>query len=74
MEKKTRAEVCGIALADAVIEAAHLTYNAPRGIKIVKSCIKRLQDRMGEIQSKPAEPRYKKARYGKAKKRKAVKN
>jgi hypothetical protein len=44
-----------------------MTYNAPRGIKIVQSCIKRLQERIGEIQPKKATLTYKIARYGKKK-------
>ncbi len=64
MKKTARAELFGIALADIVIEAAHLTYNAPRGIKIVNSCIKQLQKRIKEIQPKKAKPEYKKSRYG----------
>ena len=64
MAKKTRAEKFGIALADIVIEAAHLTYNAPRGVQIVQACIERLQQRIAEIQPKKASPDYKKARYG----------
>lgn len=51
--------------ADSIIEAAHQTYNAPRGIAIVGACIKRLQERLPEIQPRKADPEYKKARYGK---------
>lgn len=65
MEKKTRAKMLGIAMADVVIETAHLTYKAIRGKQIVESCIKRLQERIGEIQPKKADSEYKKARYGK---------
>jgi hypothetical protein len=50
--------------ADSIMEAAHLTYNAPRGRKIVQSCIDRLHERIEEIQPKKATPEYKKARYG----------
>lgn len=64
MEKKSRATAFGVSLADAVIEAAHLTYNAARGKVIVKSCIARLQERAHEIQSRKAKPSYKEARYG----------
>ena len=60
----TRQEKLGIMFADAVIEAAHQTYNAPRGRKIVETCIKRLQERIEEIQPKKAKPSYKQARYG----------
>jgi hypothetical protein len=49
--------------ADVVMSSAHLTYNAPRGIKIVQSCIKRLQERIGEIQPKKASPEVLAARY-----------
>ena len=66
-EKKSRAEKFGIMQADNVIEAAHMTYNAPRGIRIVEACIKRLQERIGEIRPKEADPKYKRARYGKKK-------
>ncbi len=62
--EKTRVSAFGIALADVVIEAAHLTYNAPRGRKIVEICIKRLEERIIELQPKKAEVKYKKARYG----------
>ena len=68
MQKTTsRAEKFGKMLADTVIEAAHLTYNAPRGRKIVEACIKRLQERIDEIHEKKSDPEYKKARYGGAK-------
>ena len=62
--KITRQESLGILFADSIIEAAHQTYNATRGKAIVESCIKRLQERINELQSKPANPAYKKARYG----------
>jgi len=68
MGKETRVDTFGISLADIVIEAAHLTYNASRGKRIVEVCIKRLQERIHEIQPKKADPKYKKARYGKDKK------
>lgn len=68
MKKETRIEVLGISLADVIIEAMHLTYNAQRGKRIVEICIKRLQARIDEIQPKAADPKYKKARYGKDKK------
>jgi hypothetical protein len=64
MKKTTKAELLGEALADVVMKAAHITYNAPRGVKIVETCIKVLQKRIKEIQPKQAEPSYKKARYG----------
>jgi hypothetical protein len=66
-EKKSRAEIAGIMLDDAVMEVAHLTYNAPRGAKMIASCIARLQERIGEIQPKKADPKYKEARYGNGK-------
>jgi hypothetical protein len=66
-DKKSRAEIAGIMLADAAMEVAHLTYNAPRGTKMITACIARLQERIGEIQSKEADPKYKEARYGKRK-------
>jgi len=47
------------------MEAAHQTYNAGRGKKIVNACIERLQERIHELQPKKATPKYKKARYGK---------
>lgn len=59
----SRAEKLGKLFADNIIETAHLTYNAPRGIKIVESCILQLQLRIKEIQTKKATPKYKKARY-----------
>jgi len=68
MRKGTRVDAFGISLADVVIEAAHMTYNASRGRKIVEICIKRLQERIGEIKPKKADPDYKRARYGKDKK------
>jgi hypothetical protein len=64
MKKETRATDFGVSLADMVIEAAHLTYNASRGKVIVQSCIKQLQNRIHEIQPRKAKPSYKKARYG----------
>lgn len=65
MKNKSRAEKLGIMLADSIIEVAHLTYNAPRGKKIVETCINRLQERLSEIKPIPADPNYKEARYGK---------
>ncbi|MFA6183603.1 MAG: hypothetical protein WC682_00700 [Parcubacteria group bacterium] len=64
-KKLTRAEVFGINCADVIMEAAHMRYNAPSGKSIVASCIKRLQERIDELQSVSAKPAYKKARYGK---------
>ena len=68
MKKETRIDAFGISLADVVIGAAHLTYNAQRGKRIVEICIKRLQARIDEIQPKAADPKYKKAGYGQDKK------
>lgn len=68
MEKKTRVDAFAKALADNIIEAAHLTYNAQRGKRIIEVCIARLQERVSEIQSKKADPKYKEARYGKGRK------
>lgn len=62
--KKSRAEIFGIEMADAVMNAAHLTYNAPRGQVMISSCIKQLQARIHEIKPQKAKPAYKKARYG----------
>lgn len=70
--KTSRAEIFGNMLADVAMEAAHITYNAPRGIAVVKACIKRLQERIGEIQAKPATTEYKKARYGRRQKMKVT--
>lgn len=64
-KKITRREKFGIQCADLVMEAAHQTYNAGRGKKIVNACIERLQERIHELQPKKATPKYKKARYGK---------
>lgn len=65
MDNPSRARTLGIAIADNIIEAAHLTYNAGRGKALVETIIKRLQERINEIQPKKARPEYKKARYGK---------
>lgn len=65
MKESTRQELLGIMFADGIIEAAHQTYKASRGKAIIKACIKRLQERSGEIQPKKADPNYKEARYGK---------
>ncbi len=62
--RKTRAEVMGKMFADVIMESAHLTYNAPRGRKMVETCMKILQERIGELKEKKATPDYKKARYG----------
>ena len=64
MKNETRARAFGISLADAVIEAAHLTYNASRGKAIIESCVKQLQKRIHEIKPRKATPSYKEARYG----------
>jgi len=55
----------GIMIADVCIEIAHQRYNAPMGISIVNACIKRLQERVGEIKPNKATKKYKEARYGK---------
>ena len=70
MRKKTKADKLGIALADVVMKTGHMTYNAYRGRRIVAVCIEVLQKRIGEIQPKKADPKYKEARYGKKKKSK----
>jgi hypothetical protein len=67
-EKETRAVALGRLLADVAMESAHLTYNAQRGMKIIKACIERLQERIDEIQPKKATPEYKEARYGQKRK------
>ncbi len=64
MKKPTRDSQLGIMFADAVMGAAHQRYNARGGKAIVESCIARLQERIGEIQPKKADPKYKEARYG----------
>jgi len=64
VKKPTRQDTLGIKFADCIIEAAHQTYNAPRGKAIVEACIKRLQERLPEIQPRKADPKYKKSRYG----------
>lgn len=61
--KLTRQEKLGILFADSIIEAAHLTYNAQRGRKIILSCIDRLNKRLNEIKPRKADPIYKKQRY-----------
>ena len=68
MEKMSNAEELGMAQADVVMKYAHMMYNAGRGRKIVETCIKILQERIHEIRPKKADPKYKKARYGKDKK------
>ena len=70
MTKETRVDAFVVSLADVVMEAAHLTYNASRGKRIVEVCIERLRERISEIQPKKAEPKYKEARYDKNKKAK----
>ena len=72
-KKETRAEKFGILQADAILEATHLTYNARRGQQMVKACIKRLQERLPELQPKKAHPAYNEARYGKGKNKKKSK-
>ena len=68
MEKMSNAEELGMAQADVVMKYAHMMYNAGRGKRIVEVCIEILQKRIHEIQPKKADPKYKKARYGKDKK------
>jgi len=70
MSEKTRPELFGILQADAIMEASHLTYNAPRGRKMVRACIERLEERIEELQPKKADVDYKKARYSDRKKSK----
>ncbi len=62
--RRTRAERLGKFFSDAIMEAAHLTYNAPRGRKMVQTCIDILTERIEEIQPQKASPEYKQARYG----------
>jgi hypothetical protein len=62
-KKEDRAVSYGTKAADTVMEAAHLTYNAFRGQKMVRACIARLKQRLPEIQPKKATPTYRKARY-----------
>ncbi len=64
MKEKTRAEAFGVEMADAVMNAAHLTYNASRGRMMISSCIRQLQARIEEIKPRKAKPSYRKARYG----------
>ena len=64
VKKVTRQEALGIMLADGIIEMAHQMYNALRGRAIIEACIKRLLERIDEIQPKKADPKYKAARYG----------
>ena len=61
----SRGEKFGIAEADGIIETACLTGDVSMAVKMIESCIKRLQERKGEIQPKKADPKYKKARYDK---------
>lgn len=65
-KKKSQAETFGIAAADVVMKAAHMTFNAPRGRNMVRFCIKELKRRLSEIKPKKATPHYKAARYGKS--------
>ena len=65
LKEKSRAEIAGEMQADAIMEVAHLTYNAARGRRMVETCIKKLQKRISELQPKEADPKYKEARYGK---------
>ncbi len=62
--KESRGEILGRGFADNIIEAAHLSYDAPRGRAIVEACIRRLQERINEIRPKKSKPAYKKSRYG----------
>lgn len=64
MGKYTKAEALGKAIADVAMKSAHITYNAPRGTKVIEVCIQELQKRITEIQPKKADPSYKAARYG----------
>lgn len=45
------AEECGEALADSVMEAAHMTYNARRGKKMITVCQKILSERLNKFQA-----------------------
>ncbi|MFZ2038834.1 MAG: hypothetical protein WAV11_02765 [Minisyncoccia bacterium] len=79
MNNRTDPKAFGLAMANVAMSAAHMTYNARRGKKIVEHsiesleaciksleiCIKNLRERLPEIQPKKATPAYKKARYGK---------
>jgi hypothetical protein len=63
-EKISKAEALGKALGDVVMMIGHQRYNASQGRKTVETCLKRIQERIDEIQPKEADPTYKKARYG----------
>lgn len=65
MEKETRSEFLGRMLGTIVIEIGHQRFNASQGRKIEETCLKTIQERIDEIQPKKADPKYKKARYGK---------
>jgi hypothetical protein len=65
MKKQTKAEKAGIAFADAMMWAAHLSYNARRGQKMIEACIIRLHERKSELRPQKATPSYRKARYSK---------
>jgi len=65
--RKTAGTKFGEDAADVIIQAAHLTFNAPRGKQMIEACIKRLQERLGEVKPRPATKAYKKARYGRKK-------
>lgn len=65
----TWAEKTAKAFCDSIMLCAHGTYNAPRGRRMVKRCIKILTDRVKEIKEKPASPGYYKSRYAKDRKR-----
>ena len=67
--ERTRAATFGTLQADAIMEAAHLTYNAARGRAMVDACIARLQERRDELQPRMASAHYKAARYGSRKER-----
>jgi len=62
--KQNRSATLGHAFADVIIESAHQKYNARGARLMVTACIKRLEERLSEIQPKKATPKYKKARYG----------
>ena len=64
-QEKTRIETFARKAANVVIRTGSMTLDVSVGRKIIDSCIKRIEERINEIQPKKADSKYKKARYGK---------
>ena len=60
----TRRRKAGMQLADSIFELCQMMYNVQTAKGVILACVDRLNERLPELKSKKATPKYKKARYG----------